>query len=72
MTHAETPLTPWYERAEQTGISLELIAAATGKSFATVYAYKVGRRRAPEGWLLEVERLLGGQTRVSVVTDKLP
>ena len=41
----------WAERAEAAGVSLELLAVLTGKSYSAVYRYKTGTRTAPPEWL---------------------
>ena len=58
MTDRAVPETPWHERAEARGISMEWLAAMTGVSWSTVYAYKMGRRKVQPGWLAKVELLI--------------
>ena len=50
--------TPWYERADDRGISMEWLAAMTGVSWSTVYAYRTGRRKVQPSWLAKVELLI--------------
>lgn len=61
MTDRTVDATPWYERAERAGLSLEWLSAMTGVSFASTYAYKVGRRRTPPAWLEKVELLIAAR-----------
>lgn len=37
---------------------MEWLAAMTGVSWSTVYAYKMGRRKVQPGWLAKVELLI--------------
>lgn len=48
----------WAVRAEAVGISLELLAVLTGKSYSAVYRYKTGSRPAPDAWLAKVSVLI--------------
>ena len=48
----------WFARAEQSGVSLELLAVLTGLSYSAVYRYKTGSRNAPEAWLQKVAVIL--------------
>jgi hypothetical protein len=70
MTDVPIDQAPWHVAAEQRGISLEWLAAMTERSFATVYAYKTGRRRVPAAWLAKVELLLSGRDVLSGPADK--
>jgi hypothetical protein len=45
----------WATLAEAAGLSLELLAVLTGKSYSAVYRYKTGSRPAPEAWLQKVQ-----------------
>lgn len=58
MTDHHTAVTSLFEQAEARGITLEWIAAMTGKSWSTVYAYKVGRRNAQPAWVESVSLLI--------------
>lgn len=71
MTDARLVTTPWHQRAEELGVSLEYIAVFTKCSFATVYAYKVGRRRTPPAWLARVEALLADRALLSGLTEQV-
>jgi hypothetical protein len=56
----------WAARADEAGVSLELLAVLTGKSYSAVYRYKTGSRVAPQEWLDKVgliltERALRGE-----------
>jgi hypothetical protein len=44
----------WAALAEQAGVTLELLAVLTGKSYSAVYRYKTGSRPAPAAWLEKV------------------
>lgn len=72
MTDRMVPATPWYERAAARGITFEWLAAMTGVSWSTVYAYRMGRRKVQPAWLEKVELLIsahdnmpGSQVKVS-------
>ena len=71
MTDAPLDPTPWHQRAEELGVTLEYLAVVTKCSFATVYAYKVGRRRTPPAWLARVEALLADRALLSAMTGRV-
>jgi len=48
----------WSALAEDSGVSLELLAVLTGLSYSAVYRYKTGSRTAPEAWLQKVAVIL--------------
>lgn len=48
----------WAALAAEAGISLELLAVRTGRSYSAVYRYKTGSRTAPEPWLAKVAVIL--------------
>lgn len=48
----------WAALAEEHGVSLELLAVLTGRSYSAVYRYKTGSRVAPEPWLAKVGLIL--------------
>lgn len=48
----------WSALAAEAGISLELLAVLTGRSYSAVYRYKTGSRIAPEAWLAKVDVIL--------------
>lgn len=58
MTDRTVPATSWFERADERGISMEWLAAMTGVSWSTVYAYRTGRRKVQPEWLSKVELLI--------------
>jgi hypothetical protein len=69
MTNPTVHATPWYERAERVGLSLEWLAAMTGVSWSSAYAYKVGRRRTPPAWLEKVELLISARDNMPSPRD---
>jgi predicted transcriptional regulator len=48
---------PWRRATIEAGLSLAYIAAVTGKSVDTVYAYSRGVRRPPADWVSRVEQI---------------
>lgn len=48
----------WAALAAEAGVSLELLAVLTDKSYSAVYRYKTGSRVAPEPWLSKVGAIL--------------
>lgn len=48
----------WKAQAAAVGLSLEAIAHLTDTKYPSVYAYSVGRRRAPDAWLAAVAALI--------------
>lgn len=57
MPTALRDMQPWRRALLEAGISLVDIAAATGRSVETVYAYSRGARPAPVEWVAKVERI---------------
>jgi predicted transcriptional regulator len=48
----------WAEAAAAAGVSLELLAVLTGKSYSAVYRYKTGSRKPPSEWLAQVSAIV--------------
>lgn len=48
----------WSARAEEAGVTLELLAVLTGLSYSAVYRYKTGSRTAPDAWIKKVGVIL--------------
>lgn len=46
------------EEVRASGIALEVLAVATGKSYASVYAYLTDRRNPSDAWLAQCETAL--------------
>lgn len=57
MPTALRDLQPWRQALIEAGLPLTWAAAVTGKSYNTVVAYSIGRRRAPQVWVEQVTRL---------------
>lgn len=53
----------WADAAAEIDLRLEVIAAATGKSFSAVYRYRRGDRRPPDEWVREVGALIEKRRR---------
>lgn len=49
----------WRQVLREQGRTQVWLAAQTGVSFSTVYAYSIGARRTPEAWLRRVATVLG-------------
>jgi hypothetical protein len=49
----------WRIHLREQGRSLRWLAGATGTPEGTVYAYSMGKRRAPDAWLEKVAVALG-------------
>ena len=49
----------WRIELDEQGRTLRWLARATGTPESTVYAYSMGKRRAPDGWLVKVADVLG-------------
>lgn len=71
MTTRTVDATSFFERVEAHGISLEWLAAMTGVSYATVYAYKVGRRRVQEPWLERAVLVVATRDSLSTLPSKV-
>lgn len=57
------PLTreTWVQAVAEAGIRLEVLAAATGKSYSTVYRYSNGSRRPSDEWLAQVAAIVAAR-----------
>lgn len=71
MTDRPIDATDLFARCENRGISLEWLAAMTGVSWATVYAYKVGRRRVQGPWLERAELVVATRDSMSTLPVKV-
>ena len=49
----------WRIELREQGRTLAWLARTTGTPASTVYAYSMGKRRAPDGWLVKVADALG-------------
>jgi hypothetical protein len=49
----------WRIELDEQGRTLAWLARATGTPASTVYAYSMGKRRAPDAWLNKVAAALG-------------
>ena len=45
----------WQQAVRDSGVRLEVLAIATGKSYSAVYRYMNGSRRPPDEWIAKCE-----------------
>ena len=52
----------WAQAVKDSGIRLEVIAVATGKSYSAVYRYLTGTRTPTDEWIAQVSAFLAGRS----------
>lgn len=51
----------WLQAAKDAGVKLEVLAAATGKSYSAVYRYSNGSRNPSDEWLGQVAAVIAAE-----------